>query len=163
VSAARGLKLDLARGTRAWTPPRAHMNRWAAAALGRRGEGREIAVRVVGEAESRELNRTWRGKDKPTNVLSFPAPEVPAERPLRSGHKEMARRPLGDLVICAPVLRHEASRDGKPLQAHWAHMVVHGTLHLAGYDHEQGRSERLRMERREIAVLKSFGIGNPYT
>ena len=131
------------------------MNRWAAAALGRRGEGREIAVRVVGEAESRELNRTWRGKDKPTNVLSFPAPTVPAEK--------VARRPLGDLVICARVVRHEASRDGKPLEAHWAHMVVHGTLHLAGYDHEQGRTERLRMERREIAVLRSFGIGNPYT
>jgi len=154
VSEARGLKLELARGTRAWSPPRAHMNRWASAALGRRGAGREIAVRVVGEAESRELNRTWRGKDKPTNVLSFPAPVVPAER--------AARRPLGDLVICARVVRHEASRDGKPLEAHWAHMVVHGTLHLAGYDHEQGRSERLRMERREIAVLKSFGIGNPY-
>jgi probable rRNA maturation factor len=151
----RGLKLDLACGTRAWTPPRARMNRWAAAALGRRGEGREIAVRVVGEDESRELNRTWRGKDKPTNVLSFPAPAVPAER--------ARHRPLGDLVICAPVLRHEATRDGKPLEAHWAHMVVHGALHLAGYDHELGRRERLRMERREIAVLRGFGIGNPYT
>ena len=130
------------------------MSRWAAAALGRRGEGREIAVRVVGAVESRELNRTWRGKDKPTNVLSFPAPAVPAE--------PAVRRPLGDLVICAQVVRDEAARDGKPLQAHWAHMVVHGTLHLAGYDHEQGRRERLRMERREIAVLRSFGIGNPY-
>jgi probable rRNA maturation factor len=155
MSAARGLKLDLARGTRAWTPPRAHLNRWASAALGRRGEGREIAVRVVGENESRELNRAWRGKDKPTNVLSFPAPPLPAER--------VARKPLGDLVICARVLRHEANRDGKPLQAHWAHMVVHGALHLAGYDHELGRRERLRMERREIAVLRSLGIGNPYT
>jgi len=155
MSAARGLKLELAKGTRAWAPPQAHMSRWASAALGRRGENREIAVRVVGAEESRELNRTWRGKDKPTNVLSFPAPAVPAER--------ASRRPLGDLVICAQVVRHEASRDGKPLKAHWAHMVVHGTLHLAGYDHEQGRHERLRMERREIAVLKSFGIGNPYT
>ena len=154
MSAARGLKLELARGTRAWTPPEARMSRWAAAALGRRGEGREIAVRVVGAVESRELNRTWRGKDKPTNVLSFPAPAVPAE--------PAVRRPLGDLVICAQVVRDEAARDGKPLQAHWAHMVVHGTLHLAGYDHEQGRRERLRMERREIAVLRSFGIGNPY-
>ena len=154
MNGARGLKVDLARGTRAWTPPRTHLSRWAAAALGRRGEGREIAVRVVGAVESRELNRTWRGKDKPTNVLSFPAPAVPAE--------PAVRRPLGDLVICAQVVRDEAARDGKPLQAHWAHMVVHGTLHLAGYDHEQGRRERLRMERREIAVLRSFGIGNPY-
>jgi probable rRNA maturation factor len=155
VSAVTGLKLELAKGTRAWAPPQARMNRWASAALGRRGAGREMAVRVVGADESRELNRTWRGKDKPTNVLSFPAPSVPAQR--------ASRRPLGDLVICAQVVRHEASRDGKPLEAHWAHMVVHGTLHLAGYDHEQGRRERLRMERREIAVLKSFGIGNPYT
>jgi probable rRNA maturation factor len=150
----RGLKLDLARGTRAWAPARARMNRWAAAALGRRGEGREIAVRVVNKGESRELNRLWRGKDNPTNVLSFPAP---VSLPNRE-----AWRPLGDLVICADIVRREALRDGKPVTAHWAHMVVHGTLHLAGYDHETGERDRLKMERREIAVLKSFGIGNPY-
>src|SRR5262245_26721297 len=148
-----GLRLELARATRAWMPARARMNRWAAAALGRLGEGREVAVRVVGPRESRELNRTWRGKDKPTNVLSFPAPQVWTEE---------HRRPLGDLVICADVVRREAQRDGKKLEAHWAHMVVHGSLHLAGYDHETGERERMRMERREIAVLRSFGIGNPY-
>jgi probable rRNA maturation factor len=158
MSAARGLRLALARGTRAWSPARTRMNRWAAAALGRRGEGREIAVRVVGSGESRELNRLWRGKDKPTNVLSFPAPEQS-----RRGKPQDFRLPLGDLVICAEVVRREAMRDGKAVEAHWAHMVIHGTLHLAGYDHETGRRERLRMERREIAVLKSFGIGNPYT
>ena len=74
MSAARALKLDLARGTRAWAPPRSRMNTWAAAALGKQGEGREIAVRVVAARESRALNKLWRGKDKPTNVLSFPAP-----------------------------------------------------------------------------------------
>jgi probable rRNA maturation factor len=153
----RGLRLDLARGTRAWSPARARMNRWAAAALGRRGEGREIAVRVVGTGESRELNRQWRGKDKPTNVLSFPAPEQS-----RRGKPQDFRMPLGDLVICADVVRREAMRDGKTVEAHWAHMVIHGALHLAGYDHELGRRERLRMERREITVLKSLGIGNPY-
>ena len=142
------LKLDLARGTKAWAPARARMNHWAAAALGRRGLGREIAVRVVAERESQKLNKLWRGKDKPTNVLSFPAPpELPT---------------LGDLVICAPVVKAEAKRDGKTLEAHWAHMVVHGTLHLAGYDHERGERERMKMERREISVLKSFGFGNPY-
>jgi probable rRNA maturation factor len=151
----RGLKLDLARGTRAWAPARSRMARWAAVALGRRGEGREIAVRIVNKRESRELNRVWRGKDKPTNVLSFPAPASPPNRG--------AYRPLGDLVICADIVRREALRDGKPVAAHWAHMVVHGALHLAGYDHEAGEPERLKMERREIAVLKSFGIGNPYT
>ena len=152
---ARGLKLDLARGTRAWAPARSRMSRWAAAALGRRGEGREIAVRVVTPGESRALNRLWRGKDKPTNVLSFPAP---VDISPRDQHQ-----PLGDLVICADVVRREALRDGKSIAEHWAHMVVHGALHLAGYDHETGERERMRMERREIAVLRSFGIGNPYT
>jgi probable rRNA maturation factor len=158
MSRARGLRLELARGTRAWAPARGRMNRWAAAALGRRGDGREIAVRVVGKGESRALNRQWRGKDKPTNVLSFPAPEHS-----RRGLPADTCLPLGDLVICADVVRREAQRDGKPVAAHWAHMVVHGALHLAGYDHETGERERMRMERREIAVLKSFGIGNPYT
>jgi probable rRNA maturation factor len=158
MSRARGLKLDVAHGTRAWSPARSRLTHWAAAALGRHGEGREIAVRIVGTDESRELNRLWRGKDKPTNVLSFPAPDQSAR-----GKPLGVHLPLGDLVICAPVVRREASRDGKKVAAHWAHMVVHGALHLAGYDHEQGRRERLRMERREIAVLKSFGIGNPYT
>ena len=134
------------------------MSRWAAAALGRRGDGREMAVRIVDANESRELNRMWRGKDKPTNVLSFPAPEQ-----TKRGKPQDYRLPLGDLVICAQVVRREAQRDGKQLVAHWAHMVIHGALHLAGYDHEAGRRERLRMERREIAVLRSFGIGNPYT
>jgi probable rRNA maturation factor len=149
-----GLKLDLARGTRAWTPARARMHDWAAAALGRRGAGREVAVRVVAPRESRALNKQWRGKDKPTNVLSFPAPRLAArERPI----------PLGDLVICADVVKREAHEHGKPMLAHWAHMIVHGALHLAGYDHERGERDRLRMERREIAVLKSFGFRNPYT
>jgi len=157
MSVARALKLDLARGTRAWAPPRSRMNSWAAAALGKQGDGREIAVRIVAARESRALNKMWRGKDKPTNVLSFPAPE----QSKRGKPKDMAL-PLGDLVICAQVVRQEAVRDGKPVEAHWAHMVVHGSLHLAGYDHEAGRRERLRMERREISVLKRFGIGNPY-
>jgi len=152
-----GLALSLIRGTRAWSPSRVRMSSWAARALGRRGAGREIAVRVVAERESRALNKQWRGKDQPTNVLSFPAPGLP-----RRGTTPQLL-PLGDLVICAEVVRREAVRDGKRLEAHWAHMVMHGALHLAGYDHEVGRSERLRMERREIAVLKSFGFGNPYT
>ena len=141
MSASRALKLELVRATRARTPARARMTHWAAAALGRRGAGREIAVRVVAPRESRRLNKHWRGKDHPTNVLSFPAPVTPA------GDNETV--PLGDLVICADVVR-------------WAHLVIHGTLHLAGYDHERGERDRMKMERREIAVLRSFGYGNPY-
>jgi probable rRNA maturation factor len=158
MSVARALKLDLARGTRAWAPPRSRVKTWAAVALGKQGEGREIAVRVVAARESRALNKRWRGKDQPTNVLSFPAPGLRSRR----GQPRDVALPLGDLVICAQVVRQEALRDGKPVEAHWAHMVVHGALHLAGYDHEAGRRERLRMERREISVLKRFGIGNPY-
>jgi probable rRNA maturation factor len=153
----RGLKLSLARGTRAWAPPRSRMTDWAGAALGRRGAGREISVRVVARGESRKLNKLWRGKDKPTNVLSFPASALGAAAP-RTDYL-----PLGDLVICADVVEREAARDGKKIAAHWAHMVVHGALHLAGYDHETSDRARLRMERREIKVLKEFGFGNPYT
>jgi probable rRNA maturation factor len=132
-----------------------------------------LTIRVVGSAESRRLNRDWRGKDKPTNVLSFPAvgSAIGGRRveqrhsrrfvPPASGLQPPAL-PLGDLVICAPVVAREAREQGKNPQAHWAHMIVHGSLHLAGYDHELGRRERLRMERREISVLKRFGIGNPY-
>jgi len=153
MNGARELKLELARATRAWVPARTRMKHWASAALGRRGQNREIAVRVVAARESQLLNKQWRGKDKPTNVLSFPAP------PVMAGDEA---QPLGDLVICAQVVKDEARRDGKKLEAHWAHMVVHGALHLAGYDHELGERERLRMERREISVLKTFGFGNPY-
>jgi len=133
------------------------MTDWAGAALGRRGAGREISVRVVAPRESRQLNKLWRGKDTPTNVLSFPAPALGAAVP-RSDYL-----PLGDLVICANVVEREAARDGKKIAAHWAHMIVHGALHLAGYDHETSDRERLRMERREIKVLREFGFGNPYT
>ncbi len=161
MSAARALKLDLARGTRAWTPARTRMNQWAAAALGRKGADREIAVRVVAASESQKLNKLWRGKDKPTNVLSFPAP--PALRHPATRRERAGALPLGDLVICAQVVREEAERYGRKLEAHWAHMVIHGALHLAGYDHERNERERLKMERREISVLKSLGFGNPYT
>jgi probable rRNA maturation factor len=158
MNSARGLDLSLTRGTRAWAPSRVRMSSWAARALGRRGVGREIGVRVVNSAESRALNKLWRGKDKATNVLSFPAPAQS-----RRGKPLDYKLPFGDLVICADVVRQEAQRQAKKLEAHWAHMVVHGVLHLAGYDHEVGRAEERRMERREIAVLKSFGFGNPYT
>ncbi len=118
MSNTRSLKLELARGTRAWAPARARMHRWAAAALGRKGQGREIAVRVVAPDESRSLNKQWRGKDTPTNVLSFPAPETLAERSARRGKSPVFPLPLGDLVICADVVRREAVRDGKPVEAH---------------------------------------------
>lgn len=147
----RAPTVEVTRRVRAWVPSRAAFARWAAAALGRRGAGRELAVRIVAPAESRRLNAAWRGRDRPTNVLSFPV----------AGLETGATRPLGDLVICAAVVRAEARAQGKPLVAHWAHLVVHGVLHLIGYDHEHEADAR-RMERREIAVLRRLGFPNPY-
>lgn len=114
--------------------------RWANAALAGGRELSELTIRVVGSAESRRLNRQFRGKDKPTNVLSFDG---------------------GDLAICAPVVAREAREQGKLPSAHWAHMVVHGVLHLLGYDHQNDRDAR-RMETLETRILAQLGMPNPY-
>ncbi len=150
---------------RTWAPSRRSIGTWVDAALGARASG-EVAVRVVGNAESRRLNRTWRGKDKPTNVLSFPgATRVLAKRSQapssRRYSSDAAPLPLGDLVVCAPVVAREAREQGKSRSAHWAHMIVHGTLHLLGHDHVKA-ADAQRMERREIVILKRFGFSNPY-
>jgi probable rRNA maturation factor len=146
--------LEVRRRVRSWAPPVAELTTWTRAALGRRANGAEVALTVVGAAEIRRLNQTYRGKDRPTNVLSFPAPAQPRAAEGRANL-------LGDLVICARLLRSEARAQGKTLRAHWAHLVVHGALHLIGYDHVKTRDER-RMQRREISVLKSLGFANPY-
>jgi probable rRNA maturation factor len=125
---------------------------WAAAAAGVKGRHAELAIRLVGKRESRRLNAHWRGKDYATNVLSFPVEGLPPViRP----------RPLGDLVICAPVVAAEALEQGKTQSAHWAHMVVHGVLHLLGHDHEQD-AEAVRMERLERRILARLGFPDPY-
>lgn len=149
-----GLRVDVQRRVQAWAPPRAEIAKWASLALGRRAAGREMGVRVVGPAESRRLNSRYRGKDQPTNVLSFPVAPLP-------GTPACLARPLGDLVICPQVLRTEAREQRKTLRAHWAHLVVHGVLHLIGYDHER-EAEASRMEQREISVLRRLGFANPY-
>ncbi len=148
----RRLRIEVQRRARGWAPRNGDFARWAGAALGRRAAGRELGVRVVGPAESRCLNAHYRGEDRPTNVLSFPAAPLPAAA---------RARPLGDLVICAQVVRAEACAQGKAVRAHWAHLVVHGALHLIGYDHEREADAR-RMERREIRVLRGLGFANPY-
>jgi len=154
--ASRGVQVDVQRRVRTWAPHRADIATWANEALGRRALNREVGVRLVGRAESRKLNAHYRGKDYATNVLSFPAsPLAVAPAMGESG------QPLGDLVICPQVLRAEAHEQRKTLRAHWAHLVVHGALHLIGYDHERDADAR-RMERREIAVLKRLGFANPY-
>jgi len=104
-----------------------------------------ICIRIVNKKESGMLNKTWRGKDGATNVLSFPI-----ESPL-----------LGDLVICAPVVKQEAAQQGKSSKAHWAHMVVHGTLHLLDFDHIKNK-DAIKMEALEIKILYQLGFDNPY-
>ncbi len=148
------VRVEVQRRVQAWAPAQAEIATWASVALGRQAAGRELGVSVVGPAESRRLNSRFRGKDRPTNVLSFPAAPLPAR-----ARREV--RPLGDLVICPQVLRAEAREQQKSLRAHWAHLVVHGALHLIGYDHER-ESEASRMERREISVLRRLGFANPY-
>jgi probable rRNA maturation factor len=148
-----GAHVDMQKRVRTWSPRRSDITTWANAALGRRARNREIGVRVVGRAESRRLNARYRGKDHATNVLSFPASALPM-----SGAEP---QPLGDLVICPQVLRNEAREQQKSLRAHWAHLVVHGALHLIGYDHERSTDAR-RMERREVTVLRRLGFTNPY-
>ena len=150
-----GVQVDVQKRVRTWTPRRADFAAWASEALGRRSANAELSVRLVGRAESRKLNAHYRGKDYATNVLSFPA------SPFAAAANDETAQPLGDLVICPPVLRTEALEQCKTLRAHWAHLVVHGSLHLIGYDHERDADAR-RMERREIAVLRRLGFTNPY-
>jgi probable rRNA maturation factor len=161
---------------RAGVPHASSLANWANAAFRAAQKPRRtpipLTIRIVGAGESRVLNRTWRGKDKPTNVLSFPSMGLGARGSGPKGRNSadsLARAPspepfpieLGDLAICAPVVAREAREQGKDPQAHWAHMVVHGVLHLLGYDHENDRDADV-MESREVKILAKFGYANPY-
>jgi probable rRNA maturation factor len=133
-------------------PAATSVRRWAVAALAGQRRAVELSVRFVDSAEGRALNRDYRGKDYATNVLSFPV-ELPAG----------VRSPLlGDLVICAPVVALEALGQDKPLAQHYAHLVVHGVLHLLGMDHERSAAEAEAMEARERRILAGLGIPDPY-
>jgi probable rRNA maturation factor len=151
---------------RPWAPRRADFLRWAGAALAGaavadgasrpgvfRGGVRRVtmSVRVVGTARSRSLNARYRDKDRPTNVLSFGG----------AGRMPDGSTDLGELVICAPIVAREASAQGKRVAAHWAHLTVHGALHLLGFDHESPREAR-KMEARETQILDRLGFSNPY-
>lgn len=132
-------------------PAAAEFRRWVAAALAGRRKAAEVSIRVVDAEESCALNKRYRHRNKPTNVLSFPAELPPGiELPL-----------LGDLVICEPVVLEEAAAQRKPAVAHWAHLTVHGVLHLIGFDH-QTDAEAAVMEAIEVEVLAELGYPDPY-
>ena len=135
-------------------PPPALIERWLSTALHHVPQQRneaEIAVRIVDTAEITELNHQYRNNNKATNVLSFPA-DLP-------DHIELPL--LGDLIICAPVVAKEAREQAKPSQHHWAHMLIHGTLHLLGYDHIDD-AEAEQMEALEVKILAALNIPDPY-
>jgi probable rRNA maturation factor len=137
-------------------PSRTVIRNWVQRAVDVTDSGRDVdvSVRIVDEEEMRALNRNYRDQDKSTNVLAFPAGDAgfvpPGERPL-----------LGDIVVCADIVVREADEQGKPLDHHWGHMLVHGTLHLLGHDHISDR-EAEAMEALERRVLASLGIADPY-
>jgi len=132
-------------------PAEAELSRWVAAALAHDEADGALTIRIVGLEEGVSLNQTYRGKQGATNVLSFPV-EVPPDVEVDL---------LGDVVICAPVVLREAAEQGKPVQAHWCHLVVHGVLHLLGYDHEDDAEARF-MEAQEREILRGLGFADPY-
>jgi probable rRNA maturation factor len=139
--------------SRKGVPAAASFRQWVEAALrgAKRRKATELSIRIVDSKEGRTLNRDYRGKDYATNVLSFPVELPPGVNlPL-----------IGDLVICAPVVAREAMEQGKPSRHHWAHMTVHGVLHLIGYDHIDDQ-EAEQMEALETRILAGLGIDDPY-
>ncbi|HQX91483.1 MAG TPA: rRNA maturation RNase YbeY [Thermomonas sp.] len=152
------VRLDVAVGyalPRAGIPAAASFRKWVAAALAGRIREADLAIRIVDSEEGRALNRHYRGKDYATNVLSFPA-ELPEGLP-----KGVKFPLLGDLVICAPVVAREADEQGKPRNAHYAHLTIHGCLHLLGMDHIDPR-EAEAMEQLERDILAGLGVPDPY-
>lgn len=129
-------------------PRKSQVRIWARAAAAPYGDSGQITVRFVDADESRNLNRTYRSKDYATNVLSFPYQQKPSL--------------CGDLVLCAPVVASEANAQGKSLEAHYAHLIVHGMLHLQGYDHEACKKDARKMENQERRVLAALGYPDPY-
>ncbi len=153
------VQLALGEGLATYTPGTKQIQQWASAAIDADGqkeiESAQITVRIVEEKEICQLNENFRNKAGVTNVLSFPfepPPGIPVDETLNS---------LGDLVVCAAVVNKEANDQGKENIAHWAHMVVHGTLHLLGYDH-QNDEEAFEMESLEIKIMSRLDFPDPY-
>ena len=145
-------------------PTAEQLEQWVALATREQAAPAEVTIRLVDDAESQQLNLDYRGKDKPTNVLSFPAQmeEFEAEFDIPELMEELGDDTyLGDLVINAPLVQREAKEQSKTVMDHWAHLVIHGCLHLQGYDHIED-AEAEQMEGLEIALLAEIDIANPY-
>lgn len=137
-------------------PSEENLTHWCSLALQKTLPGTtEVTLRIVDKAESQQLNKDYRGINQPTNVLSFPF-DAPIDLP-----PEAELSLLGDLVICLPLVIEEAKKQHKPVLNHWAHLVIHGLLHLQGYDHETDLEAEV-MESLEIALLAKLNIDNPY-
>ena len=150
------VSIVIQRACNEYTPDDAMMREWADMAFSGHSAAGELVIRIVDAAESRALNGQYRSKDKATNVLSFPAETLP------EGFPELAaEQALGDLVICASVVADEAGEQSKPLDAHWAHMLIHGCLHLLGYDHIEAEQAE-RMEALERQLLAKLNFSDPY-
>lgn len=145
------LRIDIENASGAKIPANAAIKLWIGAAIGEHRNKAEVSVRITGADEIKTLNQQYRGKDYATNVLSFPA-DLPPE--IKLPH-------LGDIVICAEVVEREAREQNKMSEAHWAHMLIHGTLHLLGYDHIDD-AEAEKMEALEIDILRALNFANPY-
>jgi len=149
---AHRLELDVSYAARQpWVPNRRQLTVWTAASLAPLRRSVVLSVRVVGKARSRSLNARYRNRDKATNVLSFGG----------AGRVPDGRHFIGELVICCPVVAQEALAQGKSLTAHWAHMTVHGVLHLLGFDHERD-TDAVKMAAKEVQILDRLGFSDPY-
>lgn len=147
------LHIDIQRASSEPAPDEGEIHRWVASVMDRQRPGRdtELCLRLVDETEMAALNRTWRSKSGPTNVLSFPA-DLPEDLDLPL---------LGDVVVCSPLVAREAAEQGKSARAHWAHLLVHGCLHLLGHDHIDPREAGI-MEDLETRLLADLGFPCPY-
>ena len=142
------LELDLQIATEAPAPSEAEFRQWCELALRQRTADSEMTIRLVDEAEGRELNNTWRQKDYATNVLTFDYQQEPTA--------------MADLVLCAPVVEREAREQNKTLEEHYAHLLVHGTLHAQGWDHETSEQDAEEMEAYETEIMVELGFADPY-
>ncbi|XBC38053.1 MAG: rRNA maturation RNase YbeY [Buchnera aphidicola (Floraphis choui)] len=146
------INLQTACSKKIYFPKKIHYLKWIQASLNKRSSNLEITIRIVKSSEMQSLNFKYRKKNKTTNVLSFPS----------TSNTIVKSNFIGDLIICSDIIKKEAIKFNKEIKSHWAHMVIHGTLHLLGYDHNNYYNSK-KMKHLEIKIMSSLGYKNPYT